>query len=67
MSAPIDRYCTQDCEFCPHRQPDGRCVFEYRAADYGSGLQWMGDGPPPAHWWAGGIKVYRSFADYCDD
>lgn len=30
-------------------------------------LQWKGDGPMPASWMVGSTKVYRSFADYCDD
>lgn len=31
-------------------------------------LRWIGDGPPPASWYAAdGTKVYRSYADYCDD
>lgn len=30
-------------------------------------LRWKGDGPPPASWWVGTTKVYRSYADYCSD
>lgn len=29
--------------------------------------RWIGEGPAPASWYAGGAKVYRSYADYCDD
>lgn len=30
--------------------------------------RWDGEGPAPASWYAGdGTKVYRSYADYCDD
>lgn len=35
-------------------------------------LRWKGPGDPPASWWATDkngelTKVYRSYADYCDD
>lgn len=30
-------------------------------------LRWKGEGHPPASWWTGGTKVYRSYEDYCDD
>ena len=30
-------------------------------------LHWKGEGPPPASWWVGNTKVYRSYEDYCDD
>jgi len=30
--------------------------------------RWTGEGPEPASWYADdGTKVYRSYADYCDD
>ena len=28
---------------------------------------WRGEGPAPKYWWCCGVKVYRSYADYCDD
>lgn len=38
------------------------------AADLPEHLQWNGDGPAPASWFAAdGTKVYRSYGDYCDD
>lgn len=30
-------------------------------------LRWKGEGPPPASWYVGNTKVYRSYEDYCDD
>lgn len=29
--------------------------------------RWKGEGPPPASWYVGNTKVYRSYEDYCDD
>lgn len=28
---------------------------------------WTGKGEAPASWWCCGVKVYRSYEDYCDD
>jgi len=30
-------------------------------------LRWKGPGPAPASWMVNGVKVYRSYEDYCDD
>lgn len=45
---------------------------EYKPDDLPEELRWKGEGPPPASWWAVDkngerTKVYRSYADYCDD
>jgi hypothetical protein len=39
----------------------------YYPEDLPEHLRWKGEGPPPACWYVGSIKVYRSYADYCDD
>lgn len=42
-------------------------------ADLPEWAQYKGEGPTPKYWWAENpdtkqrTKVYRSFADYCDD
>lgn len=69
----IERYCTY--KGCPggdgckvgRSDTEGKsCVYEYVAADLPEHLRWPGDGAPPSRWNAGGVIVYRSFADYCD-
>ena len=66
----IERYCSEKgcagADACKHGRKGGRCVFEYVAKEYEPQYRWLGDGPPPARWMAGGTMVYRSFADYCD-
>lgn len=42
-------------------------LMAYKPEDYPEHLRWKGEGPPPPYWWASGTKVYRSYADYCDD
>lgn len=39
----------------------------YRPETLPEHLRWKGEGPPPAYWYVGNTKVYRSYADYCDD
>lgn len=40
--------------------------YAYRRDELPPHMRWQGDGPPPAYWWVGGVKVYRSYEDYCD-
>jgi hypothetical protein len=61
-------YCTEGCKTfakCTQGYTDSPCVFAYTAE--GKPTDWQGTSPPPAHWYHGACKVYRSYADYCDD
>lgn len=54
----------------PHITPvasHGHTLNEYNPEALPEHLRWKGPGEPPAYWWADGTKVYRSYADYCDD
>lgn len=43
-------------------------LFQYNPEDYAPEHRWKGKGDPPPSWYAtDGTKVYRSYADYCDD
>lgn len=69
----IERYCTE--KSCPggdgcinkYKRAGEPCTMEYVASKQRPELNWTGEDPPPASWWVNGTKVYRSYADYCDD
>lgn len=42
-------------------------LTKYVPDDLPEEFRWKGEGPPPAYWYVGSTKVYRSYADYCDD
>jgi hypothetical protein len=48
-------------------------LSKYKPEDLLPWQRWTGFGHPPASWWAVNpetkevYKVYRSYADYCDD
>ena len=50
------------------RQEGRKDLSEYRPETLPEKYRWKGEGPAPTHWYAeDGTKVYRSYADYCDD
>lgn len=39
------------------------CPYLYDSNNYSAEHRWKGEGPPPPMWRAGGVVVYRSYAD----
>lgn len=47
--------------------PDDLARRRAEADEIPEHLRYPGGGPAPASWFVGNTKVYRSYADYCDD
>jgi len=54
-------------EIATSETPTPERLDEYDPESLPEHLRWKGERPPPAYWYVGNTKVYRSYADYCDD
>lgn len=66
VEAKIKWYCVEGCKSqseCKYAIPlDRNCPYNYEAT--GGEYDWKGEGPPPASWYVGATKVYRSYSDH---